>query len=335
MSAAIVDDYQSLNHILRSQTLKWIFVGGKGGVGKTTSSCCLAVQLSKVRRNVLLISTDPAHNLSDAFNQKFTKHPTPVQGFDNLHAMEIDPNLENNEEFLNNAGGEGNNFLKDIAQSIPGIDEAMSFAEMMKLVQNMQYDVVVFDTAPTGHTLRLLSFPSTLGRSMGKLFEIKNRFSGLFNQFGSMMGGGLDLNTMTDKFETMKAVIEEVNKQFKDPNLTTFVCVCIPEFLSLYETERLIQELAKYEIDTNTIIVNQVLFPDKGDNDYKFSYSFPSDAHCTLCASRQNIQKKYLDQMSDLYEDFHVIKCPLLGQEIRGTPKLTEFSSYLCGQPKQ
>eukprot|EP01117_Protostelium_nocturnum_P013935 TRINITY_DN5251_c1_g1_i1.p1 TRINITY_DN5251_c1_g1~~TRINITY_DN5251_c1_g1_i1.p1 ORF type:complete len:145 (-),score=59.91 TRINITY_DN5251_c1_g1_i1:83-517(-) len=129
----------SLRHLLEKKTLKWIFVGGKGGVGKTTCSCCLAVQLSKVRKNVLLISTDPAHNLSDAFNQQFTKNPTQVNGFDNLFAMEIDPKVVDTEEFLSEGmeGLEGSNpqipgFLKNITQSIPGIDEAMSFAEMMK-----------------------------------------------------------------------------------------------------------------------------------------------------------------------------------------------------------
>jgi len=305
----------TVQHILDKKTLKWIFVGGKGGVGKTTCSSCLATLMSHVRKNVLIISTDPAHNLSDAFGQKFNKNPTLVTGFTNLFAMEIDPNLEADNEDQEGTGTPESALFQHL--SIPGIDEAMSFGEVMKQVQNMQFDLIIFDTAPTGHTLRLLSFPASLEKALEKISNLKSKFSGIFNQLTQLMmpGSGIDSEEQfAGKLDEMKRVIKEVHTQFTNANLTTFVCVCIPEFLSLYETERLIQELAKFNMDTDTIIVNQVIFPKD---------------QCTLCQSRSKMQQKYLDQIKDLYEDFHVVVLPLLQQEIRGPQQLEQFATRL------
>lgn len=295
-------------------------------MGKTTTSCSLAIQLAKVRRSVLLISTDPAHNLSDAFSQKFGKEARLIDGFTNLSAMEIDPNgsiqdllAGQADDNTNDPTGGMGSMMQDLAFAIPGIDEAMSFAEVLKQVKSLSYEVIIFDTAPTGHTLRFLQFPSVLEKALAKVSQLSTQYGPLLNGFLGSQGtlpNGQNLNEMMEKLESLRQTISEVNTQFKDENLTTFVCVCIAEFLSLYETERMIQELAGYGIDTHCIVVNQLLFPKQSSN-------------CEQCNARRKMQKKYLDQIEELYDEFNVVRMPLLVEEVRGKEKLERFSEML------
>ena len=331
-SSALIDGDDpmepSLKSILDQKSLRWIFVGGKGGVGKTTTSCSLAIQLAKHRPSVLLISTDPAHNLSDAFNQKFGKDARLVNGFTNLSAMEIDPQ-GGMQDFLGSTqlsqGGAGGaqdpmggmqNMMQDLALSMPGIDEAMSFAEVMKQVKDLSYNTIIFDTAPTGHTMRFLQFPTVLEKGLGKLLQLSTQMGPMLSTMLGASGQQVNIQEMTSKMEEYQKTISEVNKQFKNPDLTTFVCVCIAEFLSLYETERMIQELTSYKIDTHCIVVNQLLYPRKTND-------------CDQCNARRKMQLKYLEQIDELYEDFNVVKMPLLTDEVRGVEKLEKFSQML------
>eukprot|EP00483_Globobulimina_turgida_P004168 UN04176 len=116
----------------------------------------------------------------------------------------------------------------------------------------------------------------------------------------------------------MKQSIKDIKDMFENDDLTTFVCVCIPEFLSLYETERLVQKLATFGIDTHNIVINQVLFPEKN-----------TKHECTRCKARVKMQAKYIEQFNDLYPDFHLTKIPLMSQEVRHIDKLKKFAHLL------
>eukprot|EP00917_Polyrhabdina_sp_WS-2016_P016220 GHVP01035169.1.p1 GENE.GHVP01035169.1~~GHVP01035169.1.p1 ORF type:complete len:207 (-),score=36.39 GHVP01035169.1:151-771(-) len=173
----------NLRELLDTKTLRWIFVGGKGGVGKTTTACSIACKLAEIRESVLIISTDPAHNISDAFGQKFYGTPSAVKGFTNLHAMEIDTNIESSFQFAFDTDSSISKIIPEFLTSVPGIDEAVGFAEMMNSVQRMNYSTIVFDTAPTGHTLRLLGFPDLIEKAFTKFAGLRSTMAGAFQMF--------------------------------------------------------------------------------------------------------------------------------------------------------
>merc|ERR1719502_1843165 len=148
-----------------------------------------------------------------------------------------------------------------------------------------------------------------LEKGLGKLSSLKSRFGGLFQQMSSMFGMSAEQTEgeMQTRLEQTQRIIEEVNVQFKNPDKTTFVCVCIPEFLSLYETERLVQELTKFEIDTHNIVCNQVIFPEKDidratqGQEERINEDSIFGSCVRKIIARQRMQRKYIDQIYDLY----------------------------------
>ncbi|KAK1940285.1 putative arsenical pump-driving ATPase [Babesia divergens] len=347
----ITSDTESIAHVrndiqnlVNQKSLQWIFVGGKGGVGKTTVSSSIATILAESRESVLLLSTDPAHSLSDAFGQKFTYEPRLINGFNNLYAMEL-----NTAQIVDGFDGlkESHSFLQtipDILKMLPGLDEALSFVELMQSVQSRRFSVIVFDTAPTGHTLKFLKLPEVLDKLADAFMKMENVMGSLMKLMSSMTAQQMSQTEMFDKIKLLRSMINRTHDQMRDPSLTTFVCVCIPEFLSVYETERLIQDLARGDIDCSYIVVNQVLkhidianliedawakLDDEQQETMKCFFDRVRE-HQSAHNSRVEVQRKYLQDIKDLYQDdFNIVAIPQNKQEVRGKEALVEFAKTL------
>jgi arsenite-transporting ATPase len=306
-------------NILINNNYNWIFVSGKGGVGKTTVSSSIATILSKHKEDVLLISTDPAHSLSDLFSQKFTEEPSLVNEFTNLYCMEYDSEIyikNKTQLYLNNQFKDFKE-LQNLFMNIPGIEEAMGYIALMNMVTNFNYSTIIFDTAPTGNTLKLLAYPSLILETVEKINQ--STLGTIFQSFIKMIYNvGNNMENMMSKLSDN---INKINTYLTDPEHTTFIPVMIPEFLSVWETERLIQTLFKFNIDCTTIIVNQVII----END---------DTICNFLKKRKNMQQKYIKIVYDLYNDddddildFSIIKLPLLDEEIRYSKNIIDFAN--------
>lgn len=315
--------FKDINSFINSN-IKWIFVSGKGGVGKTTCSSALGIQYSKkfnlLDKKVLIVSTDPAHNLSDSFNQKFTDTPTKVDSFSNLFCMEYDNKKgiqKTQNEFMENINKSKTqninmNDFNDVGsffQNMPGIDEAFGFLSLTKEIKKMDYEVVIFDTAPTGHTSKLLSYPQLLKESYDKM--INKPMGQMFQMFmtSSVQNGNNKIIQMIER-------LNDLNYKLCDPRHTTFICVGIPEFLSVYENERFIQQLFEMNINVSGIIINQLIEKKNCIDDF--------------WKNRKQMQDKYTELIHSLYSSDFFITCSYLEDvEIRGNEKLTAFSNKL------
>lgn len=315
----------------------FVLYGGKGGVGKTTMAAATGLASAAEGTPTLVVSTDPAHSLSDIFEMSIPAEPTRIEDEDSLWAVEIDPEEAVAEAGLFGAQGElskgpiGDLFDGDEDAAMPGADEAAALQQLMKLIDDDRFDRVVIDTAPTGHTLRLLELPEAMNSLMGRLLTLRERFQGLVGDlpFGDDAEGTEP--TMTEAQER----IERLRAVLRDPRRTDFRVVMVPETLSVKETARLRDRLRAYDIPVGTLIVNRIMEPpeDIGDIDEE-QFVTPDLENCRFCAKRWSAQQGAIQEAQDLFMDVDVRRVPLFADEVAGRPMLRVVASCLAGSGK-
>jgi arsenite/tail-anchored protein-transporting ATPase len=244
----------------RNETIRWLLFGGKGGVGKSTCAAATALKLAETRR-VLLVSTDPAHSLGDVFGQRFDNMPRPAAGIATLHVREIDAAEEMNrlrqtyveavdEAFARIAratGGDRAAFRDLIDLAPPGVDEVIAIADIAEAVADGTggYDVIVTDTAPTGHALRLLQTPAVLRDWTLALMA-------LLVKYREIVGAGALAALLVRLSKRLRAVQDAL----QDPARTAFIVVTRPAALPSSESRALVAALERLGIAVSGIVVN-------------------------------------------------------------------------------
>ncbi len=313
----------TLTDLLDNRGVSFILFGGKGGVGKTSCSAASALWAAEHGKETLIISTDPAHSLSDSFDQQIGGEIKKVEGCSNLSALELDPRktFEEYKRKLSEAEGfeeQTQSVLQEIgdlsSMTPPGVDEAIAFAKVLEFIENPEYDLVIFDTAPTGHTLRLLGLPDILNSWVVNIIKVRVYMSKLTGLFKRLIGRGDEEDRTLEVLEKLKNTIGVARETLKDPNETAFVIVMIPEAMAIYETERLLSSLMEYEIPCDHIIVNMI---------------YPDVPNCPFCRARRQMQQENLKDIRELYDDFNITEVPLFETEIRGLDMLKKLSEIL------
>lgn len=319
-----------------------LLVGGKGGVGKTTVSAALAVAAAEAGRKVLVISTDPAHSLADAFDRPIGGKPVALAN--NLTGLELDPDAEV-EAYLERvlaqmrryAGpdqvGELKRQLRLSSQS-PGAQEAALLERMARLMEEglEQYDLLIFDTAPTGHTLRLLSLPEVMAAWTEGLLKHNKRAEKLGQVLSHLTPGRSVNNPMGDPKDNALEGLDDKGKQLAetllkrqrlfhrtrhllaDSERTAFLFVLTPERLPVLETERAVNALQDAHIPVAGAVVNRVL---------------PAADDSVFWAARRERQQRHLDDIAERLGALARVQVPLQQDDIQGLNALSQFGQQL------
>ena len=304
---------------LLKKNLDFILFGGKGGVGKTTMAATSAIRFAQDKKT-LIFTTDPAPSLADSFGQSLSNEPRIIKGVKNLYAMEIDAKRalkefkeEHGEDILDILH-KGTYLAEEEVEEmfsldIPGLDEVMGLKKITDFMESEEYDLYIVDTAPTGHTLRLLTLPELLDNWIKFLAKTRWRYHYMIKRIS-----GRERTEKADQFLLeMKKTVKRVRNLLQNTQRTEFIVVTIPEAMGVRETEDLINDLQQFNIHSGHIIINNI-FP---NND------------CQFCKAKRREQGKYIKEIKTLFPSFNISEVSLQTEEIRGVKKLSQLTKIL------
>jgi arsenite-transporting ATPase len=297
-----------------------LFFGGKGGVGKTTVAAARALQSAGEGTRTLLVSTDPAHSTSDALGVDLGPDPTEVVPA--MWAMELDPSAEAErymagvKERIAEAtpprlAGEVERQI-DVARASPGAEEAALFDRFTRVIEEEPFPRIVFDTAPSGQTLRLLSLPELMTAWMGTLISQRKRVTALGRMWRNVAGSAAGSaaqgrDPVLEALEERRSRFERTRAVLRDPGKTAFVFVVVAEKLPVLETHRTMMALAGHGIPVGGVIVNRVL---------------PRSTTDAFLLLRKQREAALLADIEDRFGDWPVGYLPLLEQDPVGPDQL-------------
>jgi len=306
---------------------EYVLYGGKGGVGKTTMAAATGLASAVAGEKTLVVSTDPAHSLSDTFELDVPSEPGRIHDEQPLYGVEIDPDaaMEDTPVFdedgpLGQLGGLlGDEDLQGVGGTMPGADEAAAMQQLLRFLDDDRFDRVVIDTAPTGHTLQLLELPDVMDTMLGRVLSFRERLSGMMDSLTGMFGGEeADPEAGLDDLRTLRTRIERLRSALRDPIRTDFRIVMVPEEMSVLESQRLRTQLEGYEIPVGTVIVNRVMEDLADVADVEADFIAPNLDSCEFCQRRWAVQQDALANAQELFRGHDVKRVPLFADEVRG-----------------
>jgi len=315
------------DYVKGHDTLRYIFFGGKGGVGKTVMAGATAIWLAKQGKRVMLASTNPVHSLSGLLSQNVYGKPTAVEGVPNLWAYEIDTKetIERSKQeirdkiqwFLKFAdiSTKAEDFVESATMN-PAFEESAMFENMVDLMLRDEYDVYIFDTAPTANARRLLGMSKVYSLWVNKMVKSREEARSLRELLSFTKKKEAD--PLMEYLVSFRERMGKAQKLLTDADLTAFFFVTLPEALPIAVITRFIGWFHDFGIPVGGVIVNMLIDRSQVTNDS------PEFVH-----NRVDMQARYMDDIWEKFEGMVRSTLPLYETEVRGTTSLARMGDAL------